>query len=71
MKLWPHTALVTGVQFQDRFFVRLPEQLPGKTKDRGGLANARHARYDNMRHVSILGNNLETFDGFRVADYVV
>ena len=66
-----HTALVTGVQLQDCFFVRVPKQLSGKTEDRGGFANAGHARNDNVGHVSILGDYLETFNSLRVANYVV
>lgn len=67
-----NTAFVGGVEFEHGFFVGVgAEKLPCEAEDGGGFADAGHAGNDDMGHVAIFGNDLETFDGFDVADYVV
>ena len=45
--------------------------MAGEAEDRGSLADAWHARDDEMRHVAILGYYLEALDGLGVTDYIV
>ncbi len=66
-----HTSLIASIQLQHRLFVCVAEHLTGKTEDRRRLANARHAGDDDVWQVAILCDDLQSFDGFRVADDVV
>lgn len=70
----PHNidaALVTGIELQDGLLVRISQQLAGQAQDGCRFANARHARDDNVRHVSIFGNDFEALDRFGVAYDIV
>jgi len=45
--------------------------LSRQRQDTGRLADARHARDDDMGHVAVAGDDLEALDGLCVADNVV
>jgi hypothetical protein len=70
----PHninTTLITRIQLQDSLLVCIAQHLSRKTQDRGCLSDTRHTRDNKVGHVSILGDDFESFDGFGVADDVV
>ena len=45
--------------------------MSGKAKDGGGFTNARHAGDDDMWHIAIFGDDLETLYSFGVAHYII
>ena len=66
-----NAALVGGVEFEDSFFVGGAEELAGEAEDGGCFADAGHAADDDVGHVAVFGDDLETLDCFGVAYYIV
>ena len=64
-------AFVAGIELQHGFLVGVTEKLAGETENGGCLADAWHAGYDDVGHVTIFGDDLESLDCLCVADYVV
>ena len=65
------TSLVTRIQLEYRFAIRISKQLPGKAENRCCLADAWHTGDDKMRHIAISGDDLEPLNRLRVADDIV
>lgn len=63
-------ALVRGVEFEDGFFVGGAEKGACETENGGGFADTGHAGDDEVGHVTVARDDLETLDGFFVADDV-
>jgi hypothetical protein len=65
------TSLVTSIQFQNSFLIRLPQELACETEDTGRLSNTGHTRDDYMWHVALLGNDFKSLNRLGVANDIV
>lgn len=65
------TSLITRIELQDGFFVCFPKHLARKTQNAGGFADTRHAGDDDVRHVALSCDNLETLNGLGVAHDII
>ena len=66
-----HTSLVTGIELENSFLIRLSKQLPRETQDTGGLSDTRHARDDDMRHVALSCDDLQALNGLCISDNII